>query len=135
MPFDAQLLQIGADDGESGDLWNACECCSKLAKRGGFILEVEIAFEKKFGQEFGLVAGWIKVQPSPFYDRVDNSLTAVAHQCNGILATTLQRENQRGGGYCDDDPEGDGQRDAYGNTSRKPRRCCFNSMGPSIVDA
>ena len=117
MAFDAQLLQIGADDGERGDLWNTGECCPKLAQRGGFILRVEIAVEKKFGQEFGLVAGRIEVQPSPFYDRVDNSLTAVADQCDGILAATFQGEDQRGCRYCDDDTERDGQRDAYGDAS------------------
>ena len=78
MTFDAQLLQIGADDGERSDLWNTGERCPKLAQRGSLILRVKIAVENKFGQEFGLVAGWIEMQSGPFYDRVDNSLTAVA---------------------------------------------------------
>ena len=30
LSFHAELLQIGADDGECGDLWNTGECCPKL---------------------------------------------------------------------------------------------------------
>ena len=84
-------------------------------------MRVEIAVEKKSGQEFGLVAGWIEVQSSPFYDRVDNSLTAVANECDGVLAATFQGEDQRGCGDGDDDTERDRQRNTYGDAVRMPR--------------
>jgi hypothetical protein len=32
LAFDAQLRQIGADDGECGNLWNTGQCCPKLAQ-------------------------------------------------------------------------------------------------------
>ena len=121
MAFDAQLLQIGADDRKRGDLWNTGECCPKLAQQGRFILRVEIAVAEKPGQELRLVACRIEVQPRPFYDRVDNSLTAVANEFDGVLAAAFQGEDQRDSSYCDDDTEREGQRDADGDTRQMPR--------------
>ena len=95
-------------------------------------MRVEIAVAEKFGQEFGLVAGRIEVQSSPFYDRVDNSLTAVADESDGILAAAFQGENQRGCGDCDDDTERDGQRNADGDAVRKPRRCFLALLGRAL---
>ena len=121
MAFDAQLLQIGADDGKRSDLWNTGECCPKLAQQGRFILRVEVAVAEKPGQELRLVACRIEVQPGPFYDRVDNSLTAVANEFDGVLAAAFQGEDQRGCGYRDDDTERDRQCNAYRDTRQMPR--------------
>ena len=119
--FDAQLLQIGADDGERSDLRDAGECCPKLAHGGSFILRVEFAVEEKSGQEFGLVAGWIEVQSSPFHNRVDNSLTAVADERDGVLAAAFQGEDQRCRGDRDDDAERGRQCNVYGDAAQMPR--------------
>ena len=113
------------------DLWDTGKCCPKLAHRGGFILRVEVTVEKKLGQEFGLVAGRIEVQPRPFYNGVDNALTAVADECDGILAATFQGEDQRGCGHSDDDAKRDGQCNAY-REHAMPRRCFLAAIGPNL---
>ena len=88
---------------------------------GSFILRVEIAVAEKPGQEFGLVAGWIEVQSSPFHNRVDNSLTAVADESDSVLAAAFQCEDQRCCGDCDDDAKR-----AANATCIGMRRGCFD---------
>ncbi|WP_244603116.1 hypothetical protein [Mesorhizobium delmotii] len=98
-------------------------------------MRVEIAIAEKPGQEFGLVAGWIEVQSSPFHDRVDNSLTAVADESDSVLAAAFQCEDERGCGHCDDDTKRESQRSAYRDAARMQRRCFLTAIGSSLCDA
>ncbi len=121
MAFYAQLLQIGANDGERCDLWNTGERCPKLAQEGSFILCVDIAVAEKPGQELRLVACRIEVQLRPFYNRVDNSLAAIANEFDGVLAAAFQGEDQRDSSYSDDETEREGQCNADRDTRQMPR--------------
>ena len=120
MAFDAQLLQVGANDSERRNLRHAGERRPKMTGEGRLVCRIEIAVTDKSGQEFGLVAGWIEVELGALNDRVDDALAAISDEGNCILAPTLEGKDQGSRRYCDDDTESGGQGDAYGESTRPP---------------
>ncbi len=122
MPLDAKLFEVNADDGECGDLWQTGKGRPKMTGGHGLVFRIEIAVTDQPRQEFGLVAGGIKVQPGSLHDRVDDALAAVADERNRILAATFEREDQRGCRHGDDHAKHDRQGRADGNVARSPPR-------------
>jgi hypothetical protein len=122
MPFDAQLTEIGADDGERGNLGSTGERHTQMAHESDIVIWIEIAVTDQSGEEFGLVAGGIKMKLDALDDAIDDALAAVADKGDRVLAATFEREDQGSRRYCDRDAKGGGQRQAYGNTTWEPGR-------------
>lgn len=93
-----------------------------MAHESGLVIWIEIAITDQSGEEFGLVAGGIKMKLDALDDPLDDALVAVADEGDRVLAATFEREDQGSRRYCDGDAKGGSQRHAYGKTTRKPGR-------------